>query len=223
MTLSKTRRERQRRFAAIDLYVVTCEELSNGRSDLEVLDAVVRGGGRIIQLRNKQIARRDLFALAKKFRETTARAGVLLIINDAIDVALAVDADGVHLGQDDLPLEAARRIAPDMLIGISTHNVAQAKAACAGGADYINIGPVFPTGTKEHLETFLGPEGIREISPHVTAPFTVMGGIKESNIDQVLDAGARRVALVTAVTQAPDMAEAVRALRAKIHSHQKAS
>ena len=209
--------ERKKRFDDIDLYVVTCEKLSNGRSNLEVLDAVIKGGGKIIQLRDKQISKRDFFQLAKKFREITLKAGILLIINDYLDVAMAVDADGVHLGQEDFPLKEARALAPNLILGRSVHSLEQAKIAEAEGADNINIGPIFPTGTKEHAQA-IGTEAIKKIAPEISIPFTVMGGIKLSNIKETVDAGAKKLALVTAVTQAADMVSAVKELRSQISS-----
>jgi thiamine-phosphate pyrophosphorylase len=203
----------------VDIYPVTCERLSNGRSNLEVLKAVIQGGARIIQLREKEYSGKKMYDLALKFREITTKAGVLLIINDHVDIAMAVEADGVHLGQNDFPLKAAIKIAPELLIGASTHSIKEAIQAQKEGADYINIGPIFPTGTKEGIERFLGPEAIAAISPEIDVPFTVMGGISESNIDQVLFNGARRVAMVTAITQAPDIAAQVKSLREKIQSY----
>ena len=207
---------RRAKFQEVDIYPVTCEQHSAGRSNLEVLEAVIRGGAKIIQLREKEYCKRDLYQLALKFREITARAGVLLIINDHLDIALAVDADGVHLGQDDLPLSAARKLAPELLIGVSTHSLEEALEAGREGADYVNIGPIFPTKTKKGVEYFLGPDAIPAISRKIKIPFTVMGGIKESNIDQVVARGAHRVAIVTAITQAPDIAETVRSLKNRI-------
>jgi thiamine-phosphate pyrophosphorylase len=207
---------RKEKFRDVDIYPVTCEPLSGGRSNLEVLEAVIRGGAKIIQLREKGYSARALYDLALRFREITAKAGVLLIVNDRLDIALSVEADGVHLGQDDLPLAVARKLAPELLIGISTHNPEQALEAEHGGADYINIGPIFPTETKQGLHTFLGPDTIAAISREIEIPFTVMGGINPSNIDQVIAKGARRVAMVTAITQAPDIAEAVRSFRKMI-------
>ena len=142
--------------------------------------------------------------------------GMLLIINDHVDIALAVEADGVHLGQEDLPLAAARAIAPDLLIGISTHSREEALKAQREGADYVNIGPIFPTRTKEGVKRFLGPEAIAGIAAGLEIPFTVMGGINGANIDQVLTQGARRVAVVTAVTMADDVAGTIVSLREKI-------
>jgi len=215
MIPSYKREARMKRFNDIDLYVVTCETLSNGRSNLDVLEAVIAGGGKIIQLRDKDLSPREFLQLAQKFRDITRRAGVLLIINDFVDIALAVDADGVHLGQSDMKLPLARQMAIDMIIGRSTHTLDQAQAAEKEGADYINIGPIFSTGTKEH-DRVLGVEAIEEITPHISVPYTVMGGITEANIPKVLEAGAYKIALVTAVTKADDMAEAVTRIRTAI-------
>ncbi len=215
-----TREERKSRFETVDIYPVTCEKLSMGRSDIEVLDGLIEGGARIVQLREKDLCERDFYMLAQIFRERTAKAGIMLIINDRVDVAIAVGADGVHLGQDDFPVPAAKKIAPDLLIGASSHNLEEALRAQDEGADYVNIGPIFPTGTKEGVEYFLGPEAISQIAPGLLIPFTVMGGIKETNIKEVLANGARKVAAVTAITQAADIAEAVRALRGTIRNYE---
>lgn len=209
----KDKKERLEVFSKIDLYPVTDSSQSLGRSNYDVLEGLIAGGAGIVQLRDKNSNKKELHLMARRFRERTEQAGMLLIINDHIDIALAVGADGVHLGQDDLPLDAARAIAPDLLIGISTHSLEQALEAQQGGADYINIGPIFPTGTKETPMAPLGPEAISGIRPHLAIPFTVMGGINRGNIALVLEAGARRVAVVTAVTKARDVAEEVRHLR----------
>jgi len=215
MRLSK----RIKLFNNIDLYPVTAEPLSQGRTSLEILDGIIAGGAKIVQLREKEMPMAQLYELAVAFRRKTAEAGVLLIVNDHIDLALAVDADGVHLGQADFPLEPARKLAPELIIGRSTHNLAQALEAQQQGADYVNVGPIFPTGTKPEHKVFLGPEAIKDIAPHLQIPFTVMGGINADNIDLVVNAGARRIAVVTAVTKAPDVAQAVRDLRARINKN----
>jgi thiamine-phosphate pyrophosphorylase len=212
----KNKTDRLTAFAQVDLYPVTDQSQSEGRTDDEVLSGIIAGGARIVQLREKHLSKRDLLELARRFREATERAGVLLIVNDHLDIALACGADGVHLGQDDLPLAAARTLASDLLIGVSTHDLPQALAAQAGGADYVNIGPIFPTGTKQVPTPPRTPQAIRDVAPHLHIPFTVMGGINRDNIGQVLAAGARRVAVVTAVTKAPDIAAAVRELRGMI-------
>ena len=210
------REMRKEKFLQVDLYPVTCERLSAGRSNFDLLEAAIRGGARIIQLREKGCATGELYRMALRFREITAEAGMLLIINDHVDIALAVEADGVHLGQEDLPLAAARTIAPELLIGISAHSRQEALKAQGEGADYVNIGPIFPTRTKEGVSRFLGPEAIPEIAVGLEIPFTVMGGINGANIDRVIAQGARKVAVVTAVTTADDMAGAVAALREEI-------
>ncbi len=212
------RKSRKEKFLQVDLYPVTCERLSAGRSNLDVLEAVIRGGAKIIQLREKELPDRDLYRMALAFRKITADAGMLFMINDRVDIALAVDADGVHLGQEDLPLSAARRIAPELLIGISTHSREEALKAQGEGADYVNIGPIFPTRTKEGVSRFLGPEAIPGTAAGLEIPFTVMGGIGGADIERVLAQGARRVAVVTAVTMADDIAGAVAALRETIRS-----
>ncbi|TNF46518.1 thiamine phosphate synthase [bacterium] len=210
------RSERKEAFSKVDLYPVTCQRLSAGRSNLDVLKAVIKGGSRIIQLRETDLPDEDLYNMALDFRRITRESGVLLVINDRVDMALAVDADGVHLGQDDLPVDVARKLGPELLVGASTHSVDEALRAQEQGADYINIGPIFPTETKDGLHRFLGPDAVTEIGGMVSVPFSVMGGINGSNIDQVVSRGAKRVAVVTAITQADDMEEAVRHLRQKI-------
>ncbi|MDI6738893.1 MAG: thiamine phosphate synthase [Candidatus Edwardsbacteria bacterium] len=216
----KTRHERLDAFQQIDLYPVTDQAQSLGRSNDEVLSGIIAGGARIVQLREKELGKREFYEMACRFRAATERHGLLLIINDHLDVALACGADGVHLGQDDLPLSAARKIAPELLIGISTHSLDEARCAQSQGADYVNIGPIFPTSTKQVTIPPRTPQAIREAAPHLTIPFTVMGGINRSNIGQVLAAGARRIAVVTAVATAPDIAAAVRSLRETIGEYE---
>jgi len=206
------KKDRMAAFEKVDLYPVIMEKFCRGRSPLEVLDGAIRGGAKIVQFREKGLPDSRMHHLAMSFRERTARDGVLLVINDRVDIALAVDADGVHLGQEDFPLAAARKIAPDLLIGVSTHSLEEALAARDGGADYINVGPIFPTGTKEGLVRVLGPEAVTAIGAKVKMPFTVMGGIKASNVEEVLRRGARKVAVVTAVTEAEDVEKATRSL-----------
>jgi len=202
-----------------DIYPVTCEIFSEGRTNLEVLEAVLAGGAGIVQLREKHIEKKKLYELALEFKKRTGKKNALLIINDHLDIALAAGADGIHLGQEDLPVIAARNIAPDLIIGASSHNKKEALRAEEEGADYINIGPVYPTKTKDKLSVFLGPDAIRNIAPLLKVPFTTMGGINIENIHEVLEAGARHIAMVTGITRAPDIAERVRALKKIINSY----
>ena len=210
-----THAERLRVFHEADLYVVITEALCVGRSALEILEMTLAAGVRLVQLREKDLNSRHLYELAVEFRRQTKAAGALLIINDRLDIALAADADGVHLGQEDLPLEVARRLGPELLIGASTHSLEEALAAQEAGASYVNIGPIFATLTKE-TATLLGPEIIDRIAPQLSIPWTTMGGIKTTNIDQVVGRGARHPGVITAVTAASDPTAAARELRQMI-------
>lgn len=208
--------ERMRRFEDSDLYVVITQNFCKGRSSLSVLDAVLDAGVRLVQFREKEFSDNELYGQAKAFRERTRAHGALLIIDDRVDIALAVEADGVHLGEFDLPVSAARRIAPDLIVGASSHNRSEALTAQEAGASYVNIGPIFPTETKSVAVGAVGPAMIDEIAPHLRIPFTTMGGIKAHNIGEVLGRGARHVAVVTAVTAARDVRAAASELRALI-------
>lgn len=195
---------RMARFADCGLYVVITEAFCAVRPATEVLRACLDAGVRLVQFREKDLDANELWRRAEVFRRLTADAGALLIIDDRVDVALAVDADGVHLGQRDLPMAAARRIAPALILGGSSHCVEEAVAAQAAGASYVNIGPIYATQTKQVACGALGPEAIDAIAPSLTIPFTCMGGLKAHNIGPVLARGARHVAVVTAVTAAED-------------------
>ena len=211
--------ERMQRFRKAGLYLVTSEALSEGRSTLDIVRQALVGGVTLIQLREKDLALRDTFELARDLRALTKPYGCLLIINDRIDVALATGADGVHLGLEDLPIAAARKIAPDLIIGASSHTLEEAKQAEAAGASYVNIGPIYPTQTKNWTEPYLGIEGLTEIAPQVNIPFTVMGGIKKKHIPELCAVGASTIALVTAVTAALNPEQAARELREEITCH----
>jgi thiamine-phosphate pyrophosphorylase len=211
-----TKAERLAKFDRPGLYVVITEAYCAGRSSLDVLDAVLAADVKLIQFREKDWDDSALFERARAFRERTAKAGALLIIDDRVDIALAVEADGVHLGQDDLPIPAAHAIAAELIVGASTHNLDEAMRAQSDGADYANIGPIFSTQTKETGFAPLGPEAIDAIAPHLTIPWTTMGGIKLHNINEVLSRGARRAAVVTAVTAADDVEGAARELNARV-------
>lgn len=210
--LSPVHTERMARFAKCGVYLVTGQELSAGRSTPEIVKAALRGGVRLIQLREKDMPLRELHALAEELRALTLDYEALMIVNDRVDLALAVGADGVHLGQADLPVAAARSLSPDLIIGHSTHSEAEAAEARALGSSYLNIGPIYPTQTKDWDDAFLGLEGLRRIAPHADIPFTVMGGIKRHHVDELCAAGARTVAVVTEITAAEDPEAAAREL-----------
>ena len=212
MLFTDKHEERMRLFCRAGLYFVTSQSLSRGRTTLDVVREALAGGVRLVQLREKEMPDGEFYDLAVHARRITSESGALLIINDRLDVAIGVGADGVHLGLDDFPAVEARRIAPDLVIGASTHSKEEAVAARENGASYVNIGPLFPTGTKAWKGEFLGIEGLVSVASVIDIPFTVMGGIKEEHIPSLLENGVRTVAVVTAVTQAEDPAQAVRSL-----------
>lgn len=218
-----THGERLRHFEAADLYVVVTESFCAGRSALEVLDAVLHAGVKLVQCREKDWEDEKFFDHAEAFAARCRSAGAVCIIDDRLDIALAVDADGVHLGREDLPVHMARKLAPEHIIGASTHDLEQALAAQKAGASYVNIGPIFPTQTKVKTFAPLGPEAISDIAPHLKIPFSCMGGIKLDNVEQVVERGARHPAVVTAVTAADDPRAAAMALREKILAAHKAT
>lgn len=204
--------QRMAAFEQADLYVVITEAFCAGRPALEVLAQTLAAGVRLVQLREKAWDDRRLYQRALEFRRQTAAAGALLIVNDRVDIALAAGADGVHLGQDDLPPGATRRIAPGLIIGASTHSLKEALAAQEAGASYLNLGPIFATQTKAGA-TPLGVEAIDRIAPRLRIPWTTMGGIKSSNIGRVVSRGVRHPAVMTAVTAAQDPLAAALQLR----------
>jgi len=194
----------------VTVYPVSCEPLSKGRSDIQWLEGVLAGGARIVQLRDKYSDDRTFYQKALIFREKTAEAGALFMVNNRLDIALLAGADGVHLGNNDLPAERVRALAPDLIIGVSCNKPEQAATAKARGATYFNIGPLYDTETKKNLTTFLGPDAIKQFSSLCDLPFTVMGGVKRNHVPYLVSRGARRIAVVTALTQADDIAEETR-------------
>ncbi|MGA7562501.1 MAG: thiamine phosphate synthase [Desulfobaccales bacterium] len=204
-------------FERADLYVVITQAFCAARGGLTILDQVLATGVGIVQLREKDPTDRRLYELAVAFRRRTEAAGALLIIDDRLDIALAAGADGVHLGQEDLPVAAAREIAPDLIIGASSHSLEEALAAQEAGAGYVNIGPIFATATKPGISP-LGLAAIESIAPHLRIPWSTMGGINQGNIAGVVACGARHPAVMSAVTAAPEPGAAARALRDQILS-----
>ena len=199
------------------LYLVTDRGLSLGRPIEEVVSAAVRGGVTCVQLREKDCSSGEFLDLALSLKAELSGRGIPLIINDRMDIALAAEADGVHLGQHDIPLPAAKRISEGrILIGISAESVEDAVKAEAGGADYIGISPVFSTPTKTDTAEPLGLEGIWAIRKAVSIPIVGIGGLNLENAAQVIKSGADGVAVVSAVMSAPDPEEAARFLLGEI-------
>jgi thiamine-phosphate pyrophosphorylase len=198
------------------LYVIVDRSAVGDRDLADVAGAAVRGGADVIQLRDKVASARELMAAAERLLAVTRAAGIPLIVNDRADVARAVGADGVHLGQEDLPVAAARTLlGTDRLIGKSTHSLEQALAAAAEGADYLGVGPIFPTPTKAEYRS-VGTPLIGDVARQVRIPWVCIGGIDGTNVGTVLEAGARCVAVVRAVCGAPDAEAAARSLKQEI-------
>jgi thiamine-phosphate pyrophosphorylase len=186
------------------LYVVLDRTAAGGRDLADVFDAAVAGGCRMVQLREKEWPSGRLWPLAEHLRRRARARGVTFIVNDRVDLALALEADGVHLGQDDLPAQAARALLrPGMVLGISTHSVAQARAAQAAGADYVAVGSMFATRTKAEFQ-LVGPELLRTLRPEISVPLVGIGGITADNVHEVIEAGADGVAVISAVCGADD-------------------
>ena len=209
--------QRLRKFIEeVTLYPVSCERLAMGRDDIAWLDGVLAGGAKIVQLRDKESDTLRLLEKARIFRRKTLEAGALFIVNDRVDIALVSGADGVHLGNNDLPAAEVRALAPELIIGVSCNSEEQAATAESRGASYFNIGPLYSTQTKEGLSTFLGPAAIQRFTARSALPFTVMGGIKKEHIPELTALGARRLAVVTALTCADDIAAETKAWLAAI-------
>ncbi|MBM4248127.1 MAG: thiamine phosphate synthase [Euryarchaeota archaeon] len=197
------------------LYVVTDEGLSRGLSHTQIAHQALAGGADVIQLRDKGLDGRALLGQALAIRDLTRRAGKLFIVNDRLDVALASGADGVHLGQEDLPLAAARPIAPrGFLIGVTVHDVWEAREAERGGADYLGLSPIFATGSKSDAGKARGLGTLRKVRRAVSVPVVAIGGISLANAREVLEAGADGLAVISAVVSQPDVEEAARRLKA---------
>ncbi|MCS6284568.1 MAG: thiamine phosphate synthase [Nitrospira sp.] len=176
----------------------------------EALTQSARAGVRIVQYRNKTASMKEAYSEALPLRKLAAELGVLFIVNDRCDLAQAIDADGVHLGQGDLPLDLARKVmGPDKLIGISTHNSDQVREASAGKPDYLGFGPIFKPGSKQDHDPVVGIEGLRVIRTLTTLPVFAIGGITVENVGDVMKAGANGVAVISAILKAPDITQAV--------------
>jgi thiamine-phosphate pyrophosphorylase len=185
---------------------------SGPQPPVETAHLLIDSGARTLQLRLKGLLTRDLVAAARSIAELCRRSGAALFVNDRVDIAMLVGADGVHLGQEDLPLEAARRLmGSGRIIGISTHSVAQAREAEAGGADYIGFGPIFAGGIKR-TTAGQGLAAIRQIRAAVTLPIVAIGGITEATAGEVIEAGADAVAIISDVLNSSDPGAKVRSL-----------
>jgi thiamine-phosphate pyrophosphorylase len=203
------------------IYGITAEKFSRGRSNLEVVRAMVEGGVNIIQYREKRPHKsyRQMLDECRRIRAITRDHGVMFIVNDHVDIAMLVDADGVHVGQDDLPVAAVRQlVGPEKIIGLSTHSPDQARAALAAGADYIGVGPIYSTRTKDDVCDPVGLEYLEYAVENIPLPFVAIGGIKQHNIDAVIERGAKTICLVTEIVGADDIVQVVQNLTKTINN-----
>lgn len=201
------------------LYLVTDRELAGGRSLVEVVRAAIAGGATLVQLREKEATTREMLELAQGLLAITRPLGIPLIINDRVDVALAVDAEGVHVGQDDMPASIVRRlIGPNKILGVTASDPEEAHQAVADGADYLGCNAVFYTPTKPDTGEPLGIEGLQDLVEAVSIPVVAIGGIKAENAGEVIRAGAAGVAVISTIMAAEDPQETARALRAAVEA-----
>ncbi len=198
-----------------DVYFITSSEF--GRTHEELAKIALEAGVRVIQFREKRMSTRRMFEIAKKLRRLTEEYDATLIINDRVDLALAVGADGVHVGQEDLPAEAVREIF-DGIVGVSAHTVEEAKKA-ERFADYLGVGPVFGTKTKRDAKEPIGIEGLRKIVRSVSVPVVAIGGINRNNVLEVLKAGVAGVAVISAIAGAEDPKEEAKKLVEIVRSY----
>lgn len=205
-------------FLTTDIYGITTEEFCRGRGNVETARQLLAAGVRVIQYREKAKPGRRMFEECLAIRELCCEARATFIVNDHVDLALLVGADGVHVGQDDLPPREVRRlIGPDMVLGLSTHAPEQAhEAAALGVVDYIGIGPIFTTATKKDAATPVGLDMIEYAAHALNLPFVPIGGIKEENVAEVFRRGAKIVCIISDIIGAEDIPAKVRALRAAV-------
>jgi len=207
---------------AIDysLYLITDRSFLNGRSIASCISEAIEGGVTLIQVREKNISTREFFKVAKEVKEVTNKYNVPLIINDRIDIALAIDADGVHLGQSDMPIEMARKIlGKDKIIGISAGSLSEALEAEKNGADYLGIGTVFFTGTKKDIEEPIGLDGLKEIVNNIKIPSVAIGGINKNNCEEVMSSGVNGISLISAILANDNIENSSRDLINIIHNY----
>ena len=198
---------------AFPVYLVTDRTQTRGRELTEVVEQALIGGVRVLQVREKDLSSRELYRLAQRLRDLTAQYQALLLVNDRIDIALAVEADGVHLGGQSLPPTLVRRlIGPQRLIGVSTHSLAEAEAAQAGGADFLVFGPVFFTPSKARYGKPVGIEALQTVCTRISIPVYAIGGITSQNVGSVAGTGAAGVAVISAIIAATDPTRATREL-----------
>lgn len=196
------------------LYVLTDAQLARGRSHAQVVAAALRGGATLVQYREKNATTRQMIAEAQRIRDLCRAYGVPLVINDRVDIALAIDADGVHVGPDDMPVALVRQVlGHDKIVGASAGTVEEARAAIADGADYLGVGAIFATRSKTDAGEPIGLEGLAQIVRVSTIPVVGIAGINATNAASVIHAGATGIAVISAIVSAEDIEQATRELK----------
>ncbi len=202
-----------------DLYLVTDRNTTAGRELSRVLEEALEGGVRAVQLREKDLEGRALLELARKVNALCHRYGAELFVNDRVDVALAADAAGVHLAANSLPVKVVRELlGPDRKIGVSTHSVEEARAAAAAGADFIVFGPVYPTPSKLAFGAPQGPAALKAVTDATSVPVFAIGGVKPHHLPEIKAHGTARIALISAISEAPDPGAATRDMLAALRA-----
>ncbi len=196
------------------LYLVTDRSILKGRSLFDAVAEAIRGGVSMLQLREKDVCSRDFYQIALKLKELVNSCNVPLIINDRLDIALAIDADGLHIGQEDLPLEVARKLlGPGKILGYSVSNTAEAEYGEKNGADYLGAGPVYPTGSKLDTVDPIGIDGIKVIKESVSIPVVAIGGVGPANAAEVKKSGVDGISVISAILGSPQVEENARSLK----------
>lgn len=200
----------------LTLYVVTDRDILKGRDLCKSIEESIKGGATVVQLREKDISSLDFYKIAMEVKEVTSKYNVPLIINDRLDIALACDADGLHIGQGDLPLEIARKLlGQDKIIGVSVRTVEEGLKAKETGADYLGVGAIYPTGSKDDA-TLIGIGRLKQIKENVNLPIVAIGGISKNNCREVIRAGADGIAVISAVFGQEDILKASKELKSLV-------
>jgi len=197
----------------VHLYCFSAGRYLGDRNPVEIVAAQIKGGADVIQLREKEMSVKERLELGRALREVTRRAAIPFIVNDDVDLALILGADGVHLGQDDIPIEHARPLMKNRIIGVSTHSLAQVESAVASGADYIGVGPVFETRTKEDREALVGLDLLSKVRDICPIPYVAIGGIGKETVGLLSGVGCHRAAIISDIMLSSDIEECCRVLK----------
>lgn len=203
----------KKREIPMGIYAITDSKSGKEKNLLGYSEEILKAGVKILQYREKKMCTKEMFQNAKALRELTKKYNAIFIINDDISIALAVGADGIHVGQDDLPITEVRKlVGENMIIGLSTHSPEQGEKAVEDGADYIGVGPIFSTMTKENVCAPVGYQYLEYVEKNINIPYVAIGGIKSHNIEEILKRGAKRVAIVSEIVGAENSYEKTKEL-----------